>query len=559
MNLLKDNEYVIGIDLGTTNTCAAIMTSCCSDPVMITQNSGSRLLRSCAQFGDHTDVGDVVYMRLTYGYAGIVKNSKRILGRYYDDAIVQRCIRDKQCAVDIIEMGSKPVFSIDDHTRVSPSDVACLIIQRIMKLAKENIKNRYGRDMDCVKVAVTFPANFNNNQRTATLLAVEKAGIPRTKLKMMNEPSAAAFYYCKLRNIDNKTILIYDLGGGTFDVSIIRVENGDYTVLKYAGDPFLGGADFDAKLAEFIEKKYETCFHAPLINTTKENIRKRFLLRLHSIAEQVKIQLSMFSSYNADLSAFTLHAASKDEDDEEDEEGQYLPISRVELEECIKGFIDNSIKIVQQCIDDCGMTKDDIDHVVLIGGSSRLTIVTDRLKAFFGEEKLKGTVNPDEAVACGACQSLVQTLNLKDRIVYSLGQRLKGGRIQCLIPRQSIIKYTSRELPTHPSEDYTTYVKCAIYQGNAEKIGSIEPQSQCDLVEEYIITGYTVTLRTNVTFLTRFIIDEWGIINVIQTCKETNKVLLDKMFRWKEPVDFISIPDEWMYFYLLKTYDTLPL
>ena len=539
---LQKGEYVIGIDLGTTNTCAAVITYLSSDPIIVTQKSGSRLLKSCTQFGKEVDVGEAVYRRLTLGTAGIIKNSKRILGRYFNDEIVQRCIEENQCGVEIREVDNKPIFYINDKTSVSPSDVAAFVVKRIMEVAKENIWNRYGEDMKCVKVAVTFPANFNNNQRTATLLAVEKAGIPREDLKMLNEPSAAAFHYCKINDIDNQTILVYDLGGGTFDVSIIRVENGDYTVLKYAGDPFLGGADFDALFAKYIERKYKNKSDTPLINSDKEKVRRRFYLRLNAIAEETKTHLSDTNSYNPDLSAFGVNSEDEDNDDDDNDGG--LQITRQELEACIQSLIDRSIEIVQACIADCGLAVDDIDRVVRIGGSSRLKIVEQRLEELFGETKLSGAVNPDEAVACGACQSLVEPLQLKDRIVYSLGQRLKGGRIQCLIPRQTQIKFTSQALETQPSEDYTTYVCCAIYQGNAEKVRDIEPQSECDLIEEYQLSGYDKTERTNVTFLTTYTIDEWGIINVTQKYKEKNKILLDTMFRWKEPVNFIPPPED---------------
>lgn len=538
---LQKGEYVIGIDLGTTNTCAAVITYHSQEPFIVAQRSGSRLLKSCVQFGKEVDVGENVYRRLTMGTPGIIKNSKRVLGRYFNDEIVQRCIEENQCGVEIREVDKKPIFYVDDHTPVAPSDVAAFVVKRIMEVAKEDILDRCKEDMKCVKVAVTFPANFNNNQRTATLLAVEKAGILREDLKMLNEPSAAAFHYCKINDINNQTILVYDLGGGTFDVSIIRVEDGDYTVLKYAGDPFLGGADFDALFAKYIERKYRNKSDTPLINSDKEKVRRRFYLRLNAIAEETKTHLSATNSYNPDLSAFGVNS---EDDDAEDEEDSGLQITRAELEECIKSLIDRSIEIMEGCIADCGLTVHDIDRVVLIGGSSRLKIVEQRLETIFGKAKLSGAVNPDEAVACGACQSLVEPLQLKDRIVYSLGQRLKGGRIQCLIPRQTQIKFTSQTLATQPSEDYTTYVCAAIYQSNAEKVRDIEPQSKCDLIEDYRISGYDKTEKVNVTFLTTYTIDEWGIINVTQKYKEKNQILLDTMFRWREPVNFIPPPEE---------------
>ena len=541
MNLQRD-QYVLGIDFGTTNTCAAFMTSREPDPITVPFPNGAHLLKSCVQYGDQFQVGYTAYKHLSTGGTRIVKNVKRVLGRYYNDEIVQRCKREKQCAVDIEEINDKPVLRIDRSTTCSPSDVASKIIHHIYETADKYVKQSYGSDMKCVKVMITFPANFNNNQRTATLLAVEKAGIPKEKLKMMNEPSAAAFHYCKLNRIDNQTILVYDLGGGTFDVSIIKVNRGDYTVLKYAGDPFLGGADFDSLFAEYIEKKYRDAFHFPLIRSTNEKVRRKLQAHLLSLAEEAKIELSNTDTTYVNLTGFGIDSKKSlinDSDDDDSDNDEYrIPVTRNELNDCIRRLIDKSIDLVKQCLSECGLSTSSIDHVVLIGGSSRLTIVEDRLKQLFGSWKVsnKDNVNPELAVARGACQTLVNNLNLKDRVVYSLGQRLHGDIIQCLIPRQKEIPYTSPELETCPAGDYTNSLSCAIYQGNAKSTGDIERQDDCDLVERYRLEGYDCAPANDVHFLTSFTIDEWGIINVTDKYKEKNKVLVDKMFRWIEPI-----------------------
>lgn len=246
-------------------------------------------------------------------------------------------------------------------------------------------------------------------------------------------------------------------------------------------------------------------------------MRKRYRLRLSAIAEKTKKSLSSFKSFSTDLSAIGVNSQD-DNDDLLD-----LEVTRTELDKCIEALIDRSIEVVKQCISECGLTSNDIYRVVLIGGSSRLNLVEDRLWEIFGKEKISRTVNPDEAVAFGACQSLVEPLQLKDRIVYSLGQKLVGKRIPCLIPRQMKIKCTSEALETHPVMDYTTTVNCAIYQGNAANVGYIEPQDKCDLIEEYQLTGYDKTMMSNVTFLTTLTIDEWGIINVVRNIKRKRK------------------------------------
>ena len=555
MNLQR-NEYVLGIDLGTTNTCAAIMTSRTPDPIVISYPDGSRLLKSCVKYSKPFDVGPAAYKHLTYGLPGVVKNSKRIIGKYYRDKTVERCIRENQFGVEIKEVKGKPVFVIDDTTLVSPSDVSSAIIRRVVEKADEFVKRAYGDEMKCLKIAVTFPAHFDNNQRTATLLAVEKAGISKERLTMLNEPSAAAFYYCKSNKIDNQTILVYDLGGGTFDVSIVRVEGNDYKVLKYAGNSFLGGADIDSLFAKVIETKYKEEYDVPLIDTNNERIRRRYYLRLNAIAEDAKKQLKNSKVVHIDLSVFgiqsssnsghNLHSkSSSDSDsssdsssDSDSEEESTVVVTREELNNCIKELVNQTIDTVEKCVKDCNMNVSDIDRVVMIGGSSRLTMVRDRLRKLFGDEKLSGAVNPDEAVACGACLSLVEKLHLTDRIVYSLGQKLRGGQVRCLIPRQTAIKFTSKEALTHPAGDFTRYIRCAIYQGNADKEGDTsETTDQCVLIEEYKLEGYDYAPASEITFLTTFTIDEWGIIHVIDKYKEKNKVLVDKMFRWEEPIE----------------------
>ena len=244
MNLQR-NEYVLGIDLGLKNTCAAIMTSRTPAPIVVSYPGGSHFLKSCVQYGKPFNVGSLAYMHLTKGLPGVVKNSRRIIGRYYKDEVVQKCVKDHLCGAEIKEVNKKPVFVIDNTTLVSPSDVSSEIIKRVVEKADEFVKTAYGDEMKCTKIAVTFPAYFDNNQRTATLLAVEKAGISKERLTMINEPTAAAFYFCKSNKIDNQTILVYDLGDESFDVSIVRVKGDDYRVLKYAGNSFLGGADID--------------------------------------------------------------------------------------------------------------------------------------------------------------------------------------------------------------------------------------------------------------------------------------------------------------------------
>ena len=541
MNLQRD-QYVLGIDFGTKFSCANIITSREPDPITVPFPDSAHLLESCVEYGKNANVGNAAYKHLFTGKSGIVKNVKMILGRYYNDEIVRRCKEKRLCGTDIEEIGNKPVLRIDSTTIVSPSDVASKIIQHIYETADRFVKQSYGSDMKCVKVTITFPAYFNCNQRTALLLAVEKAGIPKYKLKLMNEPCATAFHYCTLNRIDDQTILVYNLEDTTFDVSIVRVNRGDYNVLAFAGDPFLGGNDFYQLFAEFIEKKCKSEFHVPLIRTNNERARHKLQAHLLSKAEEAVIELYQHDSTYVDLTGFGIDPIKSWESDSESDDEYSLRVTRDELNGCIRSLIDRTIDLVQQCLSQCRLNTGDIDHVLLTGGPTQSTIIKELLFQMFGSWKVSGgNVDPELTVARGACQSLVRNLNLKDRIAYSLGQLVTENRIQCLIPRQCVIKYTSFEMETMPPKDYTLSIGCAIYQGNASRICDTECLEDCILVDKYIITGYDYAPANKTHFLTTYTIDKWGIIHVIVKYKEKNQVLVDRMIRWEEPFETLCL------------------
>ena len=538
MNLQRD-QYVLGIDFGITNTCATFMTSREPDPITVPLTNGAHLLESCVQYGNNFNVGNTAYKHLSAGKPGIVKNVKMILGRYYNDEIVQRCKEKRLCAVDIEEIDNKPVLRIDSSTIVSPSDVASKIIQRIYATADKYVKQSYGSDMKCVKVMITFPAYFNSNQRTALLLAVEKAEIPKERIKMMNEPCATAFHYCKLNKIDDQTILVYNLEETTFDVSIVRVNRGDYNVLAFASDLFLGGNDFYPLFAEYIERKCKSEFHVPLIRTNNEKVRRKLQAHLLNKAEEAVIDLNYRDSTYVDLTGFgidTKKTLESDSSDSEDDEYS-VKVTRGELKGCIRSLIDHTIDLVKRCLSKCGLNTGDIDHVVLTGGPTRsVTIIEERLIQMFGSWKVsRNTVDPQLAVARGACQSLVRNQNYKDRIACSLGQLVTENHIQCLIPLLSTTDGTSYKMETMPHNYHTRLTTGSTIQNSSAGKNGYEGTKNCELIGKYVIEGYTTASEPQAHFLTTYTIDEWGIIHVFVKYKEKNQVLVDRMIRWEEP------------------------
>ena len=541
MNLRRD-EYVLGIDFGTTNTCATFMTSRAPDPITVPFPNGAHLLKSCVQYGDQFNVGNAAYKKLSAGKSGIVKNVKMILGRYYNDEIVRRCKEKRLCAVDIEEIGNKPVLRIDSTTIISPSDVASRIIQHIYATADKYVKQSYGSSMKCVKVMITFPVYFNCNQRTALLLAVEKAGIPKERIKMMNEPCAAVFHYCTLNRIDDQTILVYNLEDTTFDVSIVRVNRGDCNVLAFAGDPFMGGNDFYPLFAEYIAKRFRSVYHVHLIRTNNEKVRRKLQAHLLKKAEEAVIELNYCDSTYVDLTGFGIASNKKSlesdsESDESDDEYR-LKVTRGELKGCIRSLIDHTIDLVKRCLSKCGLNTGDIDHVILTGGPTRsVTIIEEQLKQMFGYRKMsnKDNVDPELAVARGACQSLVWNTNYKDRITYSLGQLVTENYIQCLIPLLSTTDGTSYKMETMPHNYHTRLTTGSTIQNSSAGKNGYEGTKNCELIGKYVIEGYTTASEPQAHFLTTYTIDEWGIIHVFVKYKEKNQVLVDRMIRWEEP------------------------
>ena len=539
MNLQRD-QYVLGIDFGITNTCATFMTSREPDPITVPLPNGAHLLKSCVEYGKNADVGNAAYKHLSTGKSGIVKNVKMILGRYYNDEIVQRCKEKRLCAVDIEEIDNKPVLRIDSSTIVSPSDVAFKIIQHIYATADKYVKQSYGSDMKCVKVMITFPAYFNYNQRTALLLAVGKAGIPKERIKMMNEPCATAFHYCKLNRIDDQTILVYNLEETTFDVSIVRVNRGDCNVLAFASDPFLGGNDFYQLFAEYIEKRFRSSYHVHLIRTNNEKVRRKLQAHLLSRAELAVIELNNSDITNVVLIGFgidTKKTLESDSSDSEDDEYS-LTVTRGELKGCIQSLIDHTIDLVKRCLSKCGLNTGDIDHIIMSGGAYQSTIIEEQLKQIFGYRKVSNMdkVESQLAVARGACQSLVRNPNYKDRIAWSLGQLVTENHIQCLIPLLSTTDGTSYKMETMPHNYHKRLTSGSTIQNSSAGKNGYEYTKNCELIGKYVIEGYITASEPQAHFLTTYTIDEWGIIHVFVKYKEKNQVLVDRMICWEEPI-----------------------
>jgi len=443
---LQKDEIIVGIDLGTTNSLIAIIHPESKKPVALKEHNSNSLVPSVIHFGENGNitVGAAAKQYLVSDPANTIFSAKRLMGKTYNDvkhhstSFAYKIIDDSQYAENENRLVKVQVGS----TFYSPVDLSSLILSALKKQAEHILKTPVS------KAVITVPAYFNDAQRQATRDAGKLAGLD--VLRIINEPTAASLAYgFGLPSValakEGKTIAVYDLGGGTFDISILHISGGIFEVLSTNGDTYLGGDDFDAALVDHWIK--ENGFD-------KGDLKHRQVLRLK--AEEAKKQLS------ANESCETVY------------EGKNLTISRVTFDEIIKPIVDKTITCCKNALKDAGLHKDDIDEIVLVGGSTRVPLVKQMLRDFFGKN-LNDSVDPDEVVALGAAiQADILAGNTTDLLLLdvtplSLGLETMGGLMDVLLPRNS-------KIPVKATRQYTTYkdgqsgMKIAVYQGERDMV-----------------------------------------------------------------------------------------
>ncbi|MEN3150286.1 molecular chaperone DnaK [Neorhizobium sp. IRAMC:178] len=487
---------VIGIDLGTTNSCVAIMDG--KDAKVIENAEGARTTPSMVAFSDDGErlVGQPAKRQAVTNPTNTLFAVKRLIGRRYEDPTVEK---DKGLVpFDIVKGDNGDAWVKAQGKNYSPAQISAMILQKM----KETAESYLGEKVE--KAVITVPAYFNDAQRQATKDAGRIAGLE--VLRIINEPTAAALAY-GLDKKDGKTIAVYDLGGGTFDISVLEIGDGVFEVKSTNGDTFLGGEDFDMRLVEYLAAEFKKDNGIDLKND------KLALQRLKEAAEKAKIELSSSQQTEINLPFITADASGP--------KHLTLKLTRAKFESLVDDLVQRTIAPCKAALKDAGVTAAEIDEVVLVGGMSRMPKVQEVVKQLFGKEPHKG-VNPDEVVALGAAiqagvlQGDVKDVLLLDVTPLSLGIETLGGVFTRLIDRNTTIP-TKKSQVFSTAEDNQQAVTIRVSQGEREMAADNKLLGQFDLV------GLPPSPRGMPQIEVTFDIDANGIVQVSAKDKGTGK------------------------------------
>lgn len=477
-NIEKEEELIVGIDLGTTNSLVAFIKN--GQPIAVTDESGKRtLVPSIIHFSEDQSIiiGDAAKEKLINYPERTVYSVKRLMGKSYED--VHNF--ENYLAYKIIDQDENALVKIQiDDRFYSPIELSA----EILKALKLRIERRLGKAVQ--KAVITVPAYFNDTQRQATRDAGKLAGLD--VLRIINEPTAASLAYgIGIHPDEEKTIVVYDLGGGTFDVSILQIQNGIFEVLSTNGDTFLGGDDFDRAIIDYWIKQGQ-------IDGPSFESDNNFKQTVRLYAEEAKRALSGSEEFNGEI------------------EGNALQISKATFNQLIFPLIEKTMVSCEKALRDAELTSDKISNVILVGGSTRIPLIKEKLEAFFNL-KVNDNINPDEVVALGAAiqgdilAGKQKNILLLDVTPLSLGIETVGGLMDVIIPRNS-------KVPSKVGRQYTTSIdgqknlKISVYQGERDLVNDNRK------LGEFILSGIPPMAAGLPKIEIQFILDADGILIV---------------------------------------------